>query len=101
LTEKVAGEDVFSILDVSPGEPAPDNFYQEHMPGKGGDGADMVRAKLCERFQAKIDRIAGQRAGADNVGRTDFADAVEHDKTLYARVNYDFFSHAVCSEFPS
>jgi hypothetical protein len=101
LTEKVSGEDVFSVLDVSPGESALDNFYQKNVPGKVSDMADMVCAKLRERFQAKIDRNAGQGAGADNVGHADFADTVEHDKSRQARVNDDFFSHAVCSESPS
>ena len=101
LTEKVSGEDVFSVLDVSPGESALDNFYQKNVPGKVSDMADMVCAKLRERFQAKIDRNAGQGAGADNSGRADFADAVEHDKSRQACVDDDFCSHAVSSESPS
>jgi hypothetical protein len=94
LTEKISGEDVFSVLDVSPGESALDNFYQKNVPGKVSDMADMVCAELRERFQAKIDRNAGQGAGADNSGRADFADAVEHDKTRQARVDDNFCSHA-------
>ena len=98
LAEKVSSEDVFSVLAVSLGESALDDFYQKNMPGKVGDVADMVCAELRERFQAKIDRNAGQGASADNVGHADFADTVKHDKTRQARVNDDFFFHTVCSD---
>ena len=93
LIENITGDEIFSVHDFFPRKTAIHDFYQKYVPGKVGQGADMVSAKLRERLHAHRDGGVGQGAGADNMGLVCFQDPVDHDKSIQSRVNDDFRFH--------